>query len=188
MVRKTMPSGPDASRRPVAGPKTWIRDEAADKADYVALQRLADHRTGEDADDLKHWLQTLEGCPSVDVTALAACANPEHGDDRPTWFYVEADAARGVARRRCLACGLAHHVLDSESSWHIDIHASMCPTCGQSMFELAAGMHTSPSEHPDAPIVTWVVLGVRCVTCGRVDGLTDMFVPGLPVPAVIDAL
>jgi hypothetical protein len=56
------------------------------------------------------------------------------------------------------------------------------------MFELAAGLHTSPGEHPDQPVVTWVVLGVRCVTCSRVDGLTDMFVPGLPVPFVVNAL
>jgi hypothetical protein len=154
----------------------------------VALQRLADHRTGEDADDLKHWLEMLQGCPSVDVTALAVCDNPTHGDDKPTWFYVEADAATGVARRRCLACGLEHHVLDSEANWRVNIHMHMCPTCGQSMFELAAGLHTSPGEHPDEPVVTWVVLGVRCVTCSRIDGLTDMFVPGLPVPFVINAL
>jgi ribosomal protein S14 len=154
----------------------------------VALQRLQDHKTGEDADDLKAWLQTLVGCPSVEVTALASCGNDSHGAEPPTWFYVEADRAAGVARRRCLACGSVHHILDSESNWTSGIHTSTCPTCAQSMFEVAAGLHTASSPEPDQPVVSWVALGTRCVTCGRVDGLTDMFVPDLPVADVVAAL
>lgn len=154
----------------------------------MALQKLADHRTGEDADDLRHWLELLDGCPSVDATALAACQNPSHGDERPTWFYVEADPTAGVARRRCLACGVAHHVLDSEQHWDINIHTSSCVTCGQAMFEIAAGIHVEPADEGAERVASWVVLGVRCVTCGRVDGLTDMFVPNVPVVDVIAAL
>ena len=154
----------------------------------VALQRLHDHRTGEDSDDLKAWLHMLEGCPSVEVTALASCANESHGNDRPTWFYVEADGTAGVARRRCLACGLVHHVLDSKDNWPTGVHTASCPTCAQSMFEVAAGMHTASSPESAGPVVTWLALGVRCVTCGRVDGLTDMFVPSLPIADVVAAL
>lgn len=154
----------------------------------MALQRLHDHRTGEDADDLKAWLHTLEGCPSVEVTALASCSNESHGNERPTWFYVEADGSAGVARRRCLACGNVHHVLDSQANWPSGVHTSSCPTCAQSMFEIAAGMHTASSPDGAPPVVTWMALGVRCVTCGRVDGLTDMFVPNLPIADVIAAI
>jgi hypothetical protein len=150
----------------------------------VTLQRLHDHKTGEDADDLLTWLQSLPECPSVDVTALATCRNTAHGDDRPTWFYVEADAAAGIARRRCLACGVVHHMLDSQQHWQPGVHTASCPTCAQSMFEVGAGMHTEPGNSPDQPVVTWVALGVRCVTCGRVDGITDMFVPGVPLAGV----
>ena len=154
----------------------------------MALQRLHDHRTGEDADDLKAWLHTLEGCPSVEVTALATCGNEAHGDERPTWFYVEADGSVGVARRRCLGCGSVHHVLDSQANWPPGVHTSSCPTCAQSMFEVAAGMHTASSPAGAAPVVSWLALGVRCVTCGRVDGLTDMFVPNLPIADVVAAI
>ena len=56
------------------------------------------------------------------------------------------------------------------------------------MFEIAAGMHTASSPDGAPPVVTWMALGVRCVTCGRVDGLTDMFVPNLPIADVIAAI
>ena len=151
----------------------------------MTLQRLADHRTGEDSDDLLQWLSTLQGCPSVEVTALATCQNSDHADDKPTWFYVEADAAAGTARRRCLACGRLHYLLDSEAHWPTGGHTHMCPTCGQSMFEVAAGLHTAPAVEADQPVVTWAVVGTRCVTCSRVDGVTDMFVPGVPVAHVV---
>lgn len=154
----------------------------------MTLQRLQDHKTGEDADDLKTWLHTLEGCPPIQVTALASCSNETHGDDRPTWFYVEADQNAGVARRRCLGCGNVHHVLDSAENWPSGIHTAACATCAQSMFEVAAGIHMEASPEPDPPVATWMALGVRCVTCGRVDGLTDMFVRNLPVADVIAAI
>jgi hypothetical protein len=153
----------------------------------VTLQRLADHRTGEDADDLQQWLTTLEGCPSIDVTALAVCHNPEHGDEKPTWFYVEADRTGGVARRRCLGCGVVHHLLDSAAHWAGGVSMSACLTCGQSMFEIAAGLHTAPGADGQ-PVVTWAAFGTRCVTCSRVEGLTDMFVPGVPVQHVVAAI
>jgi hypothetical protein len=149
---------------------------------------LHDHRTGEDADDLLAWLQSLPGCPSIDETALASCGNPSHGDEAPTWFYVEADPAAGIARRRCLGCGTVHHMLDSQQHWHAGVHTAACPTCAQSMFEIAAGMHTEPGTESDERVVTWVALGVRCVTCGRVDGVTDLFVPRVPLAAVTAAL
>jgi hypothetical protein len=138
----------------------------------VALQRLAGHRTGEDTDDLCLWLESLDGCPTITSTVIATCTNPVHGDEPPTWFYIEGDAATGVARRRCLGCGLVHHVLDSEAHWN---HPPMrsCGTCGQSMFELGYGLHS------EGGVVTWMALGLRCVGCGTLDGLTDMAVPGL---------
>jgi hypothetical protein len=154
----------------------------------VTLQRLADHRIGEDSDDLLQWLSTLEGCPSVEVTTLAACQNEAHGDDKPTWFYVEADAAAGAARRRCLACGDLHHLLDSAAHWPEGVHTQMCPTCRQSMFEVGAGLHTVPGADADQPVVTWAAVATRCVTCSRVNGLTDMFVPGVPVAHVVAAI
>lgn len=146
------------------------------------MHKVAGSELGEDSDDLRNWLEGLTGCPSVNLTLLARCANPAHGDEAMTWFYVEADAANGVARRRCLACGQVHHVLDSEESWtHPPMHA--CTTCGQSMFEVAYGLHVEGGTN-----VTWLAIGVRCVGCGTLDGVTDMNVPGLSVDEVRAAL
>lgn len=145
----------------------------------MALQRVAGHRTGEDSDDLQHWLESLDGCPPVHTTLLATCTNPVHGEEQPTWFYVEGDAAAGIARRRCLGCGVVVHVLDSEQHW---THPPMrcCGTCGQSMFEMAAGLSVVSGE------VRWMAIGLRCVGCGCLDGLTDMHVPGLSVAEVME--
>ncbi len=147
----------------------------------MATHKVADHKVGEDSDDLRHWLENLEGCPSVSVTRLAHCENPVHGEEPPTWFYVEGDATEGLARRRCLSCGTVKHILDSEERWN---HPPMrsCGTCGQSMFELAAGFHVVDGA------VDWLALGVRCVGCGMLDGLTDMHANALPLPDAIAAV
>ncbi len=146
------------------------------------MQRMAGSELGEDSDDLQHWLEALQGCPPVNLTVLARCANPAHGDDAMTWFYVEADATNAVARRRCLACGTAHHILDSDEHWtHPPMYA--CGSCGQSMFEMATGLHVENGTD-----VTWLAVAVRCVGCGRLDGVTDMNVPRLPVDEVRGAV
>lgn len=147
------------------------------------MQKLAGSELGEDSDDLRGWLEGLEGCPRVNVTVLARCGSPVHdGDDAMTWFYVEADAANGIARRRCLACGEVRHLLDSEQHWnHPPMHA--CTTCGQSMFEVACGLHVE-----NGATVSWLAVAVRCVGCGRLEGVTDMNVPDLPVDEVRAAL
>jgi len=145
------------------------------------MHKVSDHKVGEDSDDLRHWLEGLENCPTISVTTLAHCENPVHGTEAPTWFYVEGDATEGLARHRCLACGIVKHVLDSEERWN---HPPMrsCGTCGQSMFELAAGFHVADGA------VDWLALGLRCVGCGMLDGLTDMNAHGIPLPDAIAAI
>ena len=142
------------------------------------MHKVSDHQVGEDSDDLRHWLEGLEGCPPITVTALARCQNPVHGDEPPTWFYVEGDAEKAIARRRCLGCGHVRHLLDSEEHWsHPPMHS--CGTCGQSMFEFAAGFHVVAGD------VDWLAIGLRCVGCGSLEGLTDMGVDNVPVPDAV---
>jgi hypothetical protein len=146
------------------------------------MHKVAGSELGEDSDDLQHWLEGLQGCPPVNLTVLAHCANPAHGDEVMTWFYVEADGEHGVARRRCLACGQVQHVLDSAEHW---THPPMCActTCGQSMFEVGYGLHVENGTE-----VTWLAVAVRCVGCGRLDGVTDLHVDRRPVAEVRAAL
>ncbi len=132
----------------------------------MVLRTVAGRRIGENAADLQAWLSGLEGCPPISRTMLLTCANPVHGDEPATWFYVEADAGAATARRRCLSCGTTVDVLDSAEHWN---HPRMwsCGGCGQSIAEIAAGAHVEGDD------VTWIALAARCVECGGIDGLTD---------------
>lgn len=145
------------------------------------VQRIvAGGRIGEDAHDLREWLTGLAGAPPVHESVLLSCA--QHGEDRPTWFYVEGNPAEGIARRRCLACATAVALLDSAERW---THPPMwaCAGCGQSIVEVAAGLSLPDGEHVD-----WLVVGVRCVECGRLAGLTDLIVEHAPLAQVLAAL
>jgi hypothetical protein len=146
----------------------------------MALQHHPGGTTGEDVDDLRSWLSRLEGCPPVHEQVVLGCGR--HGDERPTWVYVEADATEGVARRRCLSCADVVPLLDSDQRW---THPPMwaCGGCGQSIVELAAGLSV-----PDGAHVEWVVVGARCVECGRLAGLTDVVVDRLPLSQVLAGL
>jgi len=146
----------------------------------MVLRTVAGTRTGEDTEDLREWLLHLDGAPQVHEVVLLACA--QHGDERPTWAYAEADAGTGIARRRCLACAASIWLLDSGARWtHPPMHA--CLGCGTSLVEVAAGLHLPDGEH-----VEWVVVGVRCVECSRLTGLTDMVVDRTPVAEVLAGL
>jgi hypothetical protein len=137
-------------------------------------------RKAEDSDDLREWLRTLPSGPVVTETVVLACG--QHGDERPTWTYVQADPAAGVAKRRCLACGFAVSVLDSEARWTYPPVWS-CTGCGHSIAEVAAGLAVPDGEH-----VEWVVLAARCVECGDVDGLTDVLSGSAPLAQVVAGL
>ncbi len=149
----------------------------------MVLRMAAGHRTGENIDDLQQWLRELANCPQVNKTVVASCRNDRHVDDPATWFYVEADPRNAIARRRCLSCGDAHHVLDSADHWTAP-RMWGCQSCGQSIAEVAAGVHLE-GDNDD---VTWVVLGARCVDCGTLSGLTDFSITPRTFDAIADSL
>lgn len=146
------------------------------------LRTVAGRRTGEDVEDLQTWLRALEGCPTVTHATLAVCDSDFHGGDVATWFYVEADPEAGVARRRCLACARVRPVLDSEECWTYPPTWS-CPNCGDSIAEVAFGLHVDGGTE-----VTWLAMGVRCVECGTVAGVTDAVIPPTPVATVLASI
>ena len=146
----------------------------------MVLRTVAGAQTGEDVEDLRVWLRELPGAPEVHEVVVLACA--AHEDEQPTWAYVEADATLGLARRRCLACGTSVALLDSGERWtHPPMHA--CSGCATSIVEVAAGLHLPDGEH-----VGWVVVGARCVECGRLAGLTDFLLDRAPVGEVLARL
>jgi len=148
----------------------------------VTLRTAGGHQIAESVEDLSQWLRDLRGCPDVNRTVVRRCLQPAHGDEPGSWFYVEADRSQGVARLRCLSCGDARGVLDSEDRWTYPPTWS-CITCGQSIAEVVHGLHIENGE-----AVTWVALGVRCVNCGDLTGVADFVLPGLPVDDVIASL
>ncbi len=142
--------------------------------------RGGERPTGEDALDLQDWLRGLTGGPAVHEVQLLVCA--QHAEDEPTWQYVEADPSEGVARRRCLACAHVVGLLDSDERW---THPPMwaCDGCGHSIVEVAAGVSAA-----DGARAQWVVVGVRCIECGRLAGVTDIVVDDLPLDQVLAGL
>ena len=143
----------------------------------MPVQRTATSpATGEHLGELVGFLRDLPGAPPVHEVVVLSCA--AHGEERPTWAYVEADARAGLARRRCVACATVVPLLDSAERWtYPPMHA--CRGCRQSIVEVAAGLHV-----PDGAHVGWVAVAARCVGCDRLTGLTDLVVPGLPVAEV----
>ncbi|HEY5335580.1 MAG TPA: hypothetical protein VIJ71_06120, partial [Mycobacteriales bacterium] len=115
---------------------------------------------------------------------------PRHDAESGAWFYVEADAEAGVARRRCMACGDVTNLLDSAERWtHPPMHA--CRHCSASLMELAVGLHVDlGDEHTDLlhRQVRWLALAARCVDCGLIEGLTDMTVPATSIGEVLRAI
>ncbi len=146
----------------------------------MVLRTTAGAHTAESVDDLKGWLRALESPFTVTETVTLAC--DAHGDTRPTWTYVEADARRGVARRRCLSCATSVGVLDSHDRWTWPA-MWCCRGCGQSIAEVVAGLACAEDDHVD-----WVAIAGRCVECGRVEGLTDLLVPHRPIGEVVAQL
>lgn len=147
----------------------------------MALQTLKGRTRAESAEDIETWLTRMTGCPQVTRTSVLRCDNPAHGDDAPNWFYVEADAAEGVARHRCIGCGKAVPVLDSEAHWTHPATWS-CSGCGNCIVEIVAGVAEQDGT------AHWLALAVRCVECGCIEGVTDLTLSGLPVDEVLAAL
>lgn len=147
----------------------------------MVVRTVSGHRVGEYLADLEAWLRALPADRPLHRTVPLACPADSH-DEPATWCYVEADPAAGAVRRRCLACARVTATLDSEAHW---THPGMwsCEHCGQSIAELAAGLHLGPDER-----VRWVVIGARCVGCGDLSGLTDITVAGRPLDDVLTAL
>lgn len=153
----------------------------------VTVRTLVDHVIGESADDLRAWTRALEGCPAVTHTILAACPAEAHGGEKPTWFFPAGDPDAAIAQLRCVACGTATDVLDSSEHWTFP-HTWACLSCSQSMAEVVLGLHAEDaSEDALGPVVTWLAVTVRCTSCGRLDGLTDMYVAHVPLETIVSS-
>jgi hypothetical protein len=126
-------------------------------------------------------LKALSDCPQVNHTVTAICSNAAHGDEPANWFYVEADAEQGVARLRCLSGGHVNELLDSAEHWTFP-HVWSCTSCGQSIAEVVYGIHA------DGGTASWLVVATRCVECGDVAGVTDMFTGEIPVEELLAKL
>jgi hypothetical protein len=146
----------------------------------VTLRAVGGRTTAESADDLGRWLRDLSGCPPVNHVTAVSCAGGRHAEPA-TWFYVEADHREGVARLRCLSCGAVRSLLDSAERWTYP-PTWCCPTCSQSIAEVAYGLHL---ENDDS--VSWAAVAVRCVNCGDLSGVTDFVVPGTTLDEVTAA-
>ena len=62
-----------------------------------------------------------------------------------------------------------------------------CKGCQQSIAEVAIGVVAEPDGN-GSPRVSWLAVGVRCVECGRFDGVTDMIVHNLTLDDVANGV
>ena len=147
----------------------------------MTLRKVGGQALAETVEDLESWLRGLKDCPAVNRTMRVRCTRPAHGEEEATWFYIEADANEGVARMRCLACGDVRNLLDSQERWTFP-SAWSCHNCNQAIAEVAFGIH---NEHSRA---TWLAMGVRCVECGHLQGVTDVVVPDVDIDELIAGL
>ena len=147
----------------------------------MTVRTRSGNPVGEDVADLHAWLTSLPLPLPVHRTQQLVCAAPGHGPEEGTWLFVEADAATSVARCRCVGCGAAQWVGESEAHWTYP-HMWSCPACANSLAEVVAGLSLDDADRPG-----WLVLGARCTVCGTLAGLTDMTLPGsaltLPQPS-----
>lgn len=149
----------------------------------MALVKQVDPRTGsitwtgEETNDLLTWLEGLTDCPPITQPVLLRCER--HESDPIFCGYVQADPRTGVARRRCVACAEVTDLLDSGEWWtYPDTYE--CLGCRQSLVELAIGVSV-----PHDGRAEWLALAARCVGCGRISGLTDLMIDGLPLDEVL---
>ncbi len=141
----------------------------------MALRKHTDSHSGstfwngEDSADLLAWFGKLQDCPAVTQPVLLHC---ECRPDNPEPFcgYVQADPHTGIARRRCVACARMTSLFDSDERWTFP-ETFECPSCHQSLMEIAAGISTADDGRP-----SWLALAARCVGCGRISGLTDRLI------------
>jgi hypothetical protein len=147
----------------------------------VVMRTTGNRHSAEDAEDLATWVRALTGCPPVTQTALAMCKHPSHGEEPATWFYVEGDSEAGVARLRCLSGGHVAEVLDSADRWTFP-SAWACVSCSQSIAEVVYGIND------EAGTAKWLAIGVRCVECGDVAGLTDIMLGEVPIDELLASL
>ena len=147
----------------------------------MVMRTVGARHTAEDTEDLAIWVRGLTGGPSITQTVLAMCTHVSHGPEAATWFYVEADSEAGVARLRCLSGGHTKDVADSALHWTYPGVWS-CRGCQQSIAEVVFGIHD------EAGTAKWLVLAVRCVECGDVEGLTDIVLGEMQLDDLLAAL
>ena len=164
-------------------PTSPARPAASTPAAQTPAARPPGPPRASDVAGLEEWLRGLQGCPPVTRTARLLCRSDAHVDDVGDWWYVEADPGAGVARHRCVACGQARWLMDSEARWTWP--RPWACGCGQGQVEAVLGMATDSDDH-GRETVRWAALGVRCVHCGLLSGLTDVHVPGLSPAALLE--
>ncbi len=163
----------------------------ADAPDVALLPRTDPHTgsmswTGDDSDDLLAWLVALPDCPPVTAHQVLRCSGSAHaGDPEGTALFcgfVQADPEAGVARRRCVACAQVADLFDSGERWTYP-GTYECVGCRQSLVELAVGLNTD-----EVGRAHWLAMAARCVGCGRINGLTDLLLPGMAIHEVFASI
>jgi hypothetical protein len=140
----------------------------------MAVDKSGKWWVGTDAADIdEHLREHRAGGYQPDRFVHARCVCGE------ATFRFDANDDEGVARRTCIACGLAHYMLDSaEFAEDAELDECACP-CGNETFQVAVGFAHVETRAADGDTETvgravkWVSVGLRCKACGILGTYAD---------------
>jgi hypothetical protein len=125
----------------------------------MAIDKSGKWWWGDGPQDLRDYLVAYseDNCLATEFRlAMCACGS--------LVFSSEIDAHEGVARRKCVGCGIEHFLCDSQEVWD---DASPKPwKCGTRCKSREANICIGFALRDDHQDIRWVYLGMRCTKCG----------------------
>lgn len=121
---------------------------------------------GSGPDDLGEYLRALtpqEIGYALDAVRLARCACGSNT------FSLRADRDEGGAERTCQACGVSHLMCDSAEIWTDARPRKWRCVCKRDVGNVAVGV----SLREGGDDVRWILVGVRCTSCGVLSSYGD---------------
>jgi hypothetical protein len=134
---------------------------------------------GSGPDDLDEYLRLIApqeiGYPlHAFRSSRCACGSQE--------FRLCADLDEGGAERTCTGCGIAHLMCDSADVWDEAEPRRWRCVCKRDAGNVAVGF----SLREDGNDVRWILIGVRCTSCGVLSTYGDWKIDYSPSLALLE--
>lgn len=136
---------------------------------------------GSGPEDLDEYLRAIAaqeiGCP-LHVVRPARCACGSE------LFRLRADFDEGCAERICASCGVDHRICDSAEFWDEAEPRKWRCVCKRDIGNVAVGF----SLREGGDDVRWILIGVRCASCGVLSSYGDWKIDDSPSLSLLDSV